>query len=157
MSTKFRSIMYIFQVNFQETVIFSALTAFTDIIVHFLLNIKNVIEIIIPIDYLMLKYISRHLSCYFLVPALSFICSQLQVYLSAAVHTYNIRIPSKGFFFFCVGQNKQSSSRKATYYPNKLSMHTFKSEFIHGDKDLDLLVHPELCIMTVLHTQLRIL
>lgn len=100
MSTKFRSIMYIFQINFQETVIFSALTAFTDIIVHFLLNIKNVIEIIIPIDYLMLKYISRHLSCYFLVPALSFICSQLQVYLSAGVHTYNIRIPSKGCFFF---------------------------------------------------------
>lgn len=130
MSTKFRSIMYIFQVNFQETVIFSALTAFTDIIVHFLLNIKNVIEIIIPIDYLMLKYISRHLSCYFLVPALSFICSQLQVYLSAAVHTYNIRIPSKGFFFVLVRISRVPLEKLLIILINYLCIHSSLSLYM---------------------------
>lgn len=50
----------------------------------------------------MLKYISCYLSHSFLVPTLSFICAWLQVYLSAAVHTYSIRMPLEGFFFVLV-------------------------------------------------------
>lgn len=59
-------------------------------------------------------------------------------------------MPSEGFF--CVSRNKQSSSRKVTY-PNKISVHPLKSEFVcGGHRDLDLCVQPELCTVTVSHT-----
>lgn len=93
---------------------------------HFLLNIKDVIEILPSIDYLMLKNISCHLSHIFLCQHCPFSTLSFRfIFLQQFIHTA-LGYLLKGFF--CVSQNKQSSSRKVTY-PNKISVHTFKSEF----------------------------